>query len=392
MFETINDYTKSDKRKIVIFSAFRKDHYLTSSYIRLFSPLNELSGEFEIEVVDWHTRRRFLKDLDKNRTSADIIIISRDIDIINKDLKFVESLYEKLRENDIKIIFDIDDNIMAIDENHTEYEYYRRFFEYFKFLVRNSDKIIVSTPYLKESFKEYNDDIEVIENTLMNNWKFSEKCEIRDLSDKDTIKIGYFGTRTHDPDLRMLETPLKNIRKHFQDRNIEFEVVGITTNSYDWISKTIVPPNNYKNNPGLIDFAKNIAFKVLEKINRGRLELPYCQFIDWMKDEVDWDIGLAPLQDNRFNKNKSNLKYLEYTALNIPGIYSNVEPYKDIKDKNTGIVVDNNSQEWEEALISLIENRTLYKILLINSKRDIKENYLVENSSEKWRKVLRELL
>jgi hypothetical protein len=44
------------------------------------------------------------------------------------------------------------------------------------------------------------------------------------------------------------------------------------------------------------------------------------------------DIGIAPLYDHEFNKSKSNLKAMEYTASGIPGVYTNTEPYKNLKN------------------------------------------------------------
>lgn len=390
MYKTLKDYSTSNKRKIGIFLAFTKGYYFTSSYIRILSPLNELSTEFNFEIIDYRNRKRFIKDLDENKTNMDAIIISRDIDIISKDIEFVKSLYDKLKRNNVKIIFEIDDNILLIDENHTEYDYYKELMEYFIFLIKNSDRVTVSTHHLKGELEKYNENISVIENTLMNQWEFNPDEKIKDLSQKPIITIGYFGTRTHGPDLELLEEPIRNVKKHFKDKTIEFEMVGVTKSDYDWI-RTIPLPNNYREKPNIIDHALNLTMRVLNKLNLT-LELPHCQFIEWMKNETDWDIGVAPLHDNKFNKNKSNLKYLEYGALNVAGAYSNVEPYKDIKKKNSGIVVENTAKEWENALISLIENRELYESIMVNSRKDISENYTVKNSSEKWREILKEFV
>ena len=111
-----------------------------------------------------------------------------------------------------------------------------------------------------------------------------------------------------------------------------------------------------------------------------------------MQNEIDWDIAVAPLEDTNINKSKSNLKYLEYTALNIPGVYSNIGPYKEIGKKNTGIVVNNTPNEWENALISLIEDDQLYKLTLKNAHEDVSKNYLVKNSVEIWEKIIKEII
>jgi hypothetical protein len=41
------------------------------------------------------------------------------------------------------------------------------------------------------------------------------------------------------------------------------------------------------------------------------------------------DIGIAPLAYNRFNECKSNIKFLEFTAAGIPGVYTDIAPYRE---------------------------------------------------------------
>ena len=45
------------------------------------------------------------------------------------------------------------------------------------------------------------------------------------------------------------------------------------------------------------------------------------------------DIGLAPLEINDFNRAKSDLKILEYAVCGIPGVYTDIEPYKEANVK-----------------------------------------------------------
>ena len=75
--------------------------------------------------------------------------------------------------------------------------------------------------------------------------------------------------------------------------------------------------------------------------------MQYFDYIRLLKN-LNIDIGIALLQDNNFNKCKSNIKALEYTALDIPGIYSNITPYSNMTCKV------NNTEEF----IGYIENLT----------------------------------
>ncbi|MZI96144.1 hypothetical protein F9817_23485 [Vibrio sp. CAIM 722] len=66
----------------------------------------------------------------------------------------------------------------------------------------------------------------------------------------------------------------------------------------------------------------------------------------------NFDIGLAPLVDKSFSKNKSYLKCLELNKLGIPVICSNVLPYTELKELNISNVYfsDNLVEEWSKII------------------------------------------
>jgi hypothetical protein len=53
----------------------------------------------------------------------------------------------------------------------------------------------------------------------------------------------------------------------------------------------------------------------------------YAQFAAYFSRQ-ECDIWVAPLQDNLFNRCKSSLKFLEYSALGVPGVFSQLDPYE----------------------------------------------------------------
>lgn len=392
MFNTIPNYSNSsfqtNKIKIAIFIPGKNNKYPPSAIIRIISPLNELSNEFSILIIDDISRNQFLNDLQENKVNLDIFICSRDIDIIKINYKYVENLFMNLKKNNIKIIFDLDDDLLNIDENHIVYKKFKRLNNLYKFIISNSDIITVSTHHLKKQIQSYCQNIHIVPNTLIKSWNFSSKKPIKKLSSKKTIKIGYFGTPTHEYDLQIIKKPLLNVKNYFLDKNIELELIGVTWNRTNWATK-ISLPHSYKKKSTPTDTLLNFSIKLINKTNLMNQQLPYWDFISWVKNEIDWDIGIAPLQDSNINRSKSNLKYLEYVALNIPGIYSNIGPYKEIHEKHSGLVVNNYSKNWEKAIVELIENSDLYENLLVNAQKDVANNYLIENAVKIWYEILK---
>jgi len=102
----------------------------------------------------------------------------------------------------------------------------------------------------------------------------------------------------------------------------------------------------YRRDPGNdhINIAPNLK-------NCGYIPTHPMKYYQSILDNLQLSAGLAPLQATHFNACKSNLKWLEYSALGIPTLASNVTPYKEsITHGDTGYLVDNNPEAWTEAI------------------------------------------
>ena len=67
---------------------------------------------------------------------------------------------------------------------------------------------------------------------------------------------------------------------------------------------------------------------------RELFNLPNTRWTSWNANLVDYlhnldfDIGVAPLAYNVFNRSKSDIKVLEYASLGIPAVASDVRPVR----------------------------------------------------------------
>lgn len=78
--------------------------------------------------------------------------------------------------------------------------------------------------------------------------------------------------------------------------------------------------------------------------------MTYPQFRKYMR-ETPFFLGIAPLDDNGFNRYKYFNKYIEYTRAGILGIYSDCPLYRQVvRDHINGLLVDNSPDSWVTAI------------------------------------------
>lgn len=141
----------------------------------------------------------------------------------------------------------------------------------------------------------------------------------------DTFDIGYMGSKGHARDLEMVEQALAAIlRKH---PRVRFEVFG-----------TISLPESLQ------------AFG--ERVSASRVIRDYREFLTEMSRKR-WDVGIAPLRSDVFNKCKAPTKFIEYTSCGIPTVASDIEVYRSvIEDGVTGRLA--RDSDWERILDEVV--------------------------------------
>ncbi len=105
-----------------------------------------------------------------------------------------------------------------------------------------------------------------------------------------------------------------------------------------------------------------------------------------------WDIFLAPLEDSLFNRCKSGLKFLEYSALGIPGVYSRLEPYAElvIHGENGFLAAD--LSEWGEFLRRLILDPELRLGIGKAAKETVANQWLLDTHAAQWQECYADVM
>lgn len=93
-------------------------------------------------------------------------------------------------------------------------------------------------------------------------------------------------------------------------------------------------------------------------------------------------IGIAPLASTAFNRAKSRLKPLEYSAVGVPWVGSDLPDYRAYHEQGTGLIVSH-PREWEGALRGLV-NDPGRRLELSEAGREVAARNTIEGHADEW--------
>lgn len=356
---------------------YRKEtgHYSAITYYRLIKPMQNLGQWFEIDFwgKEWMQKFKVGEEAYQYLAENYDIIFSKHIDngAAGSNLLAMADHFKK------KVIVDLDDNYLQIRKDNPAYDTYAELKGGRYFLgafVSLASGLVVSTDPLKDVYSkmEYaNPTIDVLPNCNdVNDWKFKR---VKKLDGK--IRVGYMGSITHNDDLALIWEPMAKILEKYP--NVMFEICGAV--GPDDIKGVMEKLQSYTEK----DILKQIWFYEGTQSFFGFPELLF---------RLGWDIGLAPLVDEPFNRSKSHIKFFDYTAISIPTVASRVYPYCEpifgipiITNKETGLLVENNNEEWFNAIEKLILSEKYRQELVTNAFKHIKDNWQYSQHAFRWR-------
>ncbi|MFL6195941.1 MAG: glycosyltransferase family 4 protein, partial [Thermoanaerobaculia bacterium] len=122
-------------------------------------------------------------------------------------------------------------------------------------------------------------------------------------------------------------------------------------------------------------------------------------FLPWRHDYAAYaralagqrpDVLIAPLDASRFSASKIPIKFLESAAVGAAGIYSRVPPYTDfVRDGETGLLVENTEEAWEQALERLAGDAALRRGIAARALAEVRERYATEKVLPAFLEALR---
>lgn len=319
------------------------------AYLRVIAPLCHLG----IQIIDGIQDQQ---PVDELIAMSDAVLIQREFPTRFKEY---QKIVEVARRERKPLIYELDDLLFFLPYDHPDRvgHYYTSSLLPMLQAVMEADVVIVSTPMLQDVLGNYNENVVVFANYLDDRlWSF--RPPILKASPDTPIVIGYMGTPSHRPDLHYITPVLLNLLRQYPGIRLRF-----------W---GIQPP------------AELCSYPQVESIS---CQFPsYEEFAAFFQTQSA-DIFIAPLRDNIFNRCKSPIKFFEYTALGVPGVFARLEPYDVVEHGQNGLLAYS-PQEWEYAIVQLMENPAIRYELAVNAQETVRKKWLLSQNAFRWAKAL----
>jgi glycosyltransferase involved in cell wall biosynthesis len=301
--------------------------------------------------------RREEFDIDTLVEWADVFIIQRGI-LSERNSSFLDKCFASGKT----MIFEADDWLPGMPASH------RQFYEFDPYgLLRFwRDKmhlfaaVTASTEPLAVRLRELNQNVHLIPNALSATRYAGLKREPK--GPDAPITIGFAGTSTHADDMKVIGQALLNIQQKYAHL-VQFVFWGCSLSGLEGAANVKV-------------VGKSVTYiEYLQELNR-----------------LEIDIGIAPLEDTVFNESKSDLKWLEYTAIGAACVLSDVPAYREAKELGLAEVVGNDTASWDAALSRLVEDAERRHQLHTASRDYLLRYATLESQAYRWVELLREVL
>ncbi len=285
---------------------------------------------------------------------ADVVVLQRDFPV---HMEAYEQILALARERSLPVVLELDDLLLELPPYHPD----RQIHHYTKALlpilqaVTEVDLVTVATGPLADYVAQYNPNVLVLPNYLDDDlWQL--RAPAAPSSGQDPLVIGFMGGASHLPDLEMIGPVLEDLADCYPGR-LHFRFWGLK-------------------HPTLLASRPDVEWHQTHIVR-------YTDFVDFFQRQTA-DIFIAPLRDNLFNVCKSPIKFLEYGALGIPGVFSRIAPYSQaIEDGRTGLLASSPA-EWREALVRLIEDPQLRLTIAADAQEAIRAKWLLSRNASRW--------
>jgi len=260
-----------------------------------------------------------------------------------------------LQSAGVRVLFEVDDYMQAvrkIDSHELKDVFNKEWVRSAELNMRVCDGIICSTDWLARRYRSFNPNVWVCQNGIdLARYAYSRP-------ERDTVTIGWAGGVGHVASMRpWLPAVTRVLQARPQTR---FVTVGAP-----------------------------FADELLDEFGPERVRsLPFTSLEVYPASMSTFDVALAPSGNNNLFRGKSDLRWLEASALGIP-VVGDPAVYAEIEDGVTGVAAAT-EVEAETGLLSLVDDAERRRALGTAARAFVTEHRRIEVAARRWADVLHE--
>jgi glycosyltransferase involved in cell wall biosynthesis len=319
------------------------DDNAPSYHLRFRSVLNVLQRDGTVQSHDMIRKAFFGRSTRFSlRDETHIILIAR-----VRNLEHLKDIFGFAESREVPVVYETDDHLLYDRRSDAPHEHAREVSAYLK----RSACIIASTPYLADELRSFNERVSVFPNLLD-----PEIWDIRrpvSAGEGKPLRICCIGTGLMSENISLL-IPAMELCENRYGGDVVFCLWG---------------------NAKYLD----AGVKKLKNVTISEKKMPYRAFARKLQHEA-FDLGVVPLSDLRFNRAKSNIKYLEYAASGIPSIFSRVEAYAGLHHGDTCLLADNDPDAWIQEIVKMVEDHGLRRRLSERAYDDVSSRFVLNRA------------
>ena len=249
-----------------------------------------------------------------------------------------------------KLVYDIEDNVMMQASNAINpIVKLLRGPGKTRYLIKNADHVITSSPFLNDYCMENN--IKRSCTYISSSLDTDRFIPINKYKNDHKVVIGWTGTFTSSGYLDLLREVFVKLAKNYDFKlriigNFDYDLPGVDLEVIRWTAENEV----------------------------GDLQ--------------GIDIGVYPLEQNKWVLGKSGLKALQYMAFGLPTVATNVGTTPQIISHLENGWLVKTDDEWFTALATLIEDHKLRKKLGQNARKTVLDKYSKHNIRLEYLSIL----
>lgn len=291
------------------------------------------------------------------RTKVSVKVPKCDVVVFQRPLRRVwPDVIRAFQAQGTRVVVDLDDDFRNVLATHVGYRDVNprtspdHNWDHLKTAMTMADRVTVSSDALAERYPCDGGSV-VLRNCLPRRFVMTEPGHQRDIP-PNRLVVGWAGiVRTHPGDLDSTNGAIGALQRKY---GFSIRVIG--------------------NGSGV---------RRALRMNRNPYIIPWQKIEQYHETLDNFDIGIAPLADNKFNEAKSWLKPLEYAARSVPFVASASREYLLFGDEGAGLYASTD-KEWANNLESLLTSHERRVELAVRG-WEAAQRWIMEDRIDAWR-------